>query len=104
MTAVVVAVLSVGASRPVLETVDGELSTFQRMVGGYVESLRLNRAGLALWFDEDGLRHGWAMNWLASAFAQRRIVGTALIVRSDANGNLVDVTSATLDVEGWCGQ
>ena len=60
-------------------TVEDELHALQKIVGGYIECVRLTDEA-AMLVDEEGLLKNLPRNELASLIAQRPIVGTALIV------------------------
>jgi hypothetical protein len=71
------------------------VDTFQTLVQGYVEDVRLGN-GLSLWVNEDGLRLRLPLNPAASELARRQIVGDAVVVRNDGRGELGDLTDADL--------
>jgi len=60
------------------------LAELQAMVGGYVEVVQLpNDDGLIMIVNEEGRLKGLPENWAASGIAGRRIVGPALVCRSE---------------------
>ena len=80
--------------RPGVKDTATDVDALQRLIdGGFIESLSLGKH-LALWFDEDGLAKKLLRNVVATQIAWRRIVGPAVLIRSDNDGNLVDVTDA----------
>jgi Domain of unknown function (DUF3846) len=80
---------------PVVLVVPNTLDTFQALVQGYVEDIRLS-GGLSLWCNEDGLRLHLPPNPAASELAHRGIVGDTVVVRNDGRGELCDLTDADL--------
>lgn len=59
------------------ELPNGELSTLQNAVGGYVEAIYLG--DLVMWVNEEGLLQGLPENIAASMIAGQRIVGDVVI-------------------------
>ena len=74
-----------------------ELEDYQRAVGGYIETVTLDdRHDLIA--NEEGLIQRLPLNILASAIAQRPLVGDVVIVGADnASGDFVDVDDAIVD-------
>lgn len=67
------------------------LAALQRLVGGYVDVVRLDD-GLDLWVNDEGLLQGLPVNVVATALAQTPLVGAAVIARSDQDGETLGVT------------
>lgn len=74
-----------------------ELEDYQRAVGGYIETVTLDdRHDLIA--NEEGLIHRLPLNILASAIAQRPLVGDVVIVGADnTTGDFVDVDDTIVD-------
>jgi hypothetical protein len=74
-----------------------ELEDYQRAVGGYIETVTIDDRH-ALIANEEGLIHRLPINPLASAIAQRPIVGDVVLVGTDdASGEFVDVDDSLVD-------
>lgn len=82
---------------PEVTNLDGALATYQHLVGGYIEPIRLHRDAIML-VNEDGSRLQLAPNHLATYLAGWIVVGTAIAVSGDSAdfGDVPDwlVTSA----------
>jgi hypothetical protein len=86
-----VLVLRPGATEAAIETVKNDIEEFQKLVGGYVEDLP-QVPGTSLWVNEDGNRLQLPANPLATARDRyhRPIRGTAVLIRHDRGGELID--------------
>lgn len=93
-----------GSSR--IEEVDGYLG-FRKLIDGYLEVIRLPRAGLSAFIDEQGKIHGKEFNPVASMMAlaggfeyqasDYGIVGTMVIIGpTDENGDETSVPEPML--------
>ena len=60
--------------------IENTLEALQAAVGGYIETVRLRVGDAVMIVNEEGLLLGLPYNTLASGFAGREIVGTAIIV------------------------
>ena len=60
--------------------IENTLEALQAAVGGYIETVRLRVGDAVMIVNEEGLLLGLPYNTLASGFAGRAIVGTAIIV------------------------
>ena len=68
-----------GKAHEVIE-IENTLEALQKVVGGYIETVRLRVGNAVMIVNEEGLLLGLPYNTLASGFAGQPIVGTALIV------------------------
>lgn len=60
--------------------IENTLEALQKVVGGYIETVRLRVGNAVMIVNEEGLLLGLPYNTVASGFAGQPIVGTALIV------------------------
>ena len=71
---------------------DKRLADMQRLVGGYIELVRLED-GLDMWINEEGAIHGLPMNeWVSLMDFFGVIYGPVFFARSNADGDLVSVS------------
>ena len=68
-----------GRTHEIIE-IENTLEALQAAVGGYIETVRLRVGDAVMIVNEEGLLLGLPYNTLASGFAGRTIVGTAIIV------------------------
>lgn len=68
-----------GKAHEVIE-IENTLEALQKVVGGYIETVRLRIGNAVMIVNEEGLLLGLPYNTVASGFAGQPIVGTALIV------------------------
>ena len=71
------------------------LEHLQALVGGYLESIP-NALGVDLYANEEGRLLGLPLNPVASAIAGRAIVGTCVLLRHDAEGEVASLTQDDL--------
>ena len=60
--------------------IENTLEALQKVVGGYIKTVRLRVGNAVMIVNEEGLLLGLPYNTAASGFAGQPIVGTALIV------------------------
>lgn len=85
-------------------TIPNELRALQELVGGWVEEVRmltLRDGHLSLYINEEGRMKNLPLNAHATVRAGQAILGTVLLVRSNVDGDLVDLTKGDLE---WYGE
>lgn len=77
-----------------VSNVENELETFQRIVGGYIENVRIpfSPREISVYVNEEGLMNKLPHNSTASRLLQRPIVGVVVITRTDYEGNNISLT------------
>ncbi|MCI4320515.1 MAG: DUF3846 domain-containing protein [Thermoplasmata archaeon] len=101
MSDVRVALLSVDTARFSVASLRPTLDGFKSLVGGWLEAVRLpGHPGLWLYVNEEGRLMGLPTNAEASRLAGQLIVGPAVAVRMDDEGNEVSLTDDDLKVLG----
>lgn len=78
---------------PVFESIRNDLSTMQKIVGGYIEMVRLSQ-GLALMCNEEGKLDGLESNRLITAFGNMDMVCGTFFVFRPAGAGMRDLMAA----------
>jgi hypothetical protein len=82
---------------PELVEIEDTLSALQAEVGGWIEALGLG-GGIDAMVNEEGLLKNLPFNrYFATPYGPRPVVGTAILVSSDSEGNTIGLDDKQVD-------